>query len=1136
MTKRILSIIAAFMLTLYALPPPAQAADERWETFITVTNADTGEPAADVYVSHKTDAEFPLGHTTDQEGKIFAMLSEGKITLTLGGDQYTATEQTITVRATHLNEVAISVPPSRHKVKLPKIRTLDGRKVNGAKVLVQKTSQNPTNAWNDGDKALEADAESEQLLPNGEFTLTNSTYATTAVNAIYAVLTDSGAKYYADAQHTVLLQADALTIYVEESGDPMYRVKISREDETSTEYTATITLENIDATFGTFGLRYDPALFTFDPSTGITVNDELKLKFTPESMYGTDWSTENGYYVFVWQAGGDDATVFKTTGTAKTLATMKFTLRDASLAEDLTRTSFSVMPWHETKPAIAYEDNLTADGYDPLKYYSEYWRYCDEENEPESLTRGRLDKMKAYINGENTRGFYQASTNGSLGDRTNAYFYDIRTLIIYDYDLNENALVFHIIDADTGEDIEGATVRLYREHEAYLGLETSDYIGEATYDRDIAENTAYNYTVVKDGYWDVPETGYISEAPTITTEPYGGTRVTVPLQKKIYHVPEAADETIIVGGEAYGYNGRDYHFRIRPAPGCRITKYPTKATVSVGDETNIHLDVDPETELFTLSGEKLYQRALNTAEMADLGYGTDLPTPDEHGYRSYNIIVEFEDYAVEEIAYDVTAKTNAYGTVAYDPTDPYPDGLLAKTDKPHEKLIRTLKSTDTNGPNRRTGTFTFTANEGYKVEKVYINGLQIHTYDDADSFTYTFGEVDANNDITVLFYDGKNPSDDTVLTLVVGEYGFVTITEPDPENSITNTRRTYLNPDHDLVFTAEGMEGYELSSIEVDKDNTMYPETIYPDDPARYYRFEPPEKGTDKTIYVRFKNKLAENSPTLFVKSYVESGRGVIDPCGIQISGKGDTPSFTMTAQEEGDWHVKGVKVSPFNMEGGDTMYYSELKPQRVYIAEPLTEDTAIGAIFTEKGYILRGYVDLGQGSNITIAKPQSGATVTFTRTDERGNVIEGAAVYRVPTTRDRNNAVFTAELPPGTWRVSVSKSGYVRYDITNFTFTEPLSEKDITTFGEAEDGTVKKITPYIGSTRTGTSVSFIDLAAIMNTEREGVSEAERKAADVDDDGDVQIYDKIYALFNYGRRTTPQTYAEFLETTVDRPN
>ena len=89
-----------------------------------------------------------------------------------------------------------------------------------------------------------------------------------------------------------------------------------------------------------------------------------------------------------------------------------------------------------------------------------------------------------------------------------------------------------------------------------------------------------------------------------------------------------------------------------------------------------------------------------------------------------------------------------------------------------------------------------------------------------------------------------------------------------------------------------------------------------------------------------------------------------------------------------------------------------------------------------------------------------------------------------------------------------------------------------MTYFGSV-GGEVKKITPYIGSSHTGASVSLIDAATVKNGMRDGASAAAMEMADVDNDGKPNSHDMIYVLFNYGQRTVTEEYADFL--TSDYP-
>lgn len=273
-------------------------------------------------MSHIDEAEFPEGHLTDENGALYCLLPDGNQTLTVTLTGYDVLEQPVTIRKSHKNEINLYILPTRQTAKMPSIQTRGGKPVTEPRVTVERISAAATNAWNNGNKALEIEAGTQTELPRGEFKITNATYGTKVINEIYAVVTADSIKYYSDAAHTISLQPDTMMIYVDETGDPIYRATISREDETSTEYTADITLENINATYDTFGLKYDTNLFEFDPATGFELDSALKLKYTPESMYGDTWSNENGYFIFVWQASGDDDTEFKTEGTAKHVATL----------------------------------------------------------------------------------------------------------------------------------------------------------------------------------------------------------------------------------------------------------------------------------------------------------------------------------------------------------------------------------------------------------------------------------------------------------------------------------------------------------------------------------------------------------------------------------------------------------------------------------------------------------------------------------------------------------------------------------------------------------------------------------------------------------------------------------------------
>ena len=311
--------------------------------------------------------------------------------------------------------------------------------------------------------------------------------------------------------------------------DPTYRVTVTRGSPDSGTYTAHITLENLTAAYGTFGLKYDNTLFDFTPAD-VTIADGLTLKYTPEELTGTEWA-DSGYYIFVWQAGGYDETVLDASEAAKEIADFTFTLKPTASADDLTLESITVMPWQKTREAKAFASGLPPNSpiQDTDGYFSEYWRWTDEANDvPE---RGRLAREKATIHGIDKRGFYEAAVNAGLGDEDGelSYFYDVKTVVDYvNLDIKYSVLQFYVIDKETGEDIENAAVNVYRA-DSPLGEKQTDFMGEASYAADITESAEYSYTVIKDGYLPVPLTG--GTMPTVTTTAGESTLVTVELER-----------------------------------------------------------------------------------------------------------------------------------------------------------------------------------------------------------------------------------------------------------------------------------------------------------------------------------------------------------------------------------------------------------------------------------------------------------------------------------------------------------------------------------------------------------------------------------------------------------------------------
>ena len=1161
------------------LPVNVARSDESpWGMYITVKNADTGEVIPNATVTCDYDDEFPNGNLTaatgEHKGQVYAELSPGKRTLHVSATGFTdedgkTTEavknETVTILASDANAPVAELVPVRTEVTFPTVIDAETKeRIPSDLVSITKLSTNKTDAWNGKSDSYADSGAAAAYLPDGRYMFKNATYGYSTENTLFIKVENNTYAYYTDSECTVPVtdHENESKIEATKLTDPRYDLLVKKESDTT--YTATVSLSNVKATMGAFALRWDTDIFTLRDD-GININTaNVKGGIqTAEDIYAEDygkaWNKNDGYYAFEWFAGGlsDEGLELDAELTTKHIATFTFDI-DQTKTNLLTVDSFGIQLWDETKPARAYKANLAA-GEEDL--FDEYWREVDKDNNINSLKPYRLAASKSVVNGVETGGFFQARLSGDLSDEAGSHSQDIMTVLTYEPPIKNSVIRFHVYDKDTEDGIYDATVRLFDAPSVkmYESKET-DEVGRANFSVNTwgVSDTNFAYDVAKYGYWPLPLSGLLSDRPVITTETGKATNVEVPLEKKIYHKPvlshmnEQQLEIIRnadIGGEKYAYNNRDYHFRIKGAKGYRIVEYPTYALVTIGDKV-IEQRIDPDDSgLFTVPAEILNQAPFTYDELTTLkateGSGYEDwsgAQPDSDGYRSYNVVVQFDHFKVEEIEYIVEGSTNAGGTVTYDPSVPFADGRPAEVAENDYVRVRTQKEIkdQTTGTieqerNQKTGTFTFAANDGYVIERVYINGLQINTYNDTKGFTYSFGEVDMDNSIVVLFYDGNTPSTDKLLTLVVGDFGFADVDKPVEEkgdNGVMFSRRVYLNPQTNLEFSTHTIndEVYELYKVEKEtvSANQTVSERIDITQSAVGGSYSiASEEAKNVVVYVTFRNKSAETNitPTLFVKSYVYEGQGVMDPCGILIYNKYDSPEFTLKPDTDGSWLAKGVMLSPFEnldiTEENDT-----LSAENVFRYDSLTESIGVGAIFVEKGYKVQGLVDLGQASGLTTDAPRAGATVTFVRL-ENGAEKAKQVPYVTTTNAKRNNAVFNIDLPAGDWNVYVTKPGLATYKLTNYHLDKPADDDTITYFGGSQD---RVVVPYIGSTVNGKTISLQDAANVKSGWRDNVNAVVKNMANVDDDeAGVTYRDLVYVIKNYNKRQITQEYSDFAD-------
>ncbi|MBR0027143.1 MAG: hypothetical protein IJP58_00660, partial [Clostridia bacterium] len=197
------------------VPVLVYASDESpWSTYINVLDADTHQPIEGAYVSHTEDFEFPEGHLTNNEGRVYAQITAGTHTIKSQKARYYDTEEEVTVRAVNGNEFTLYMTPERTEFRLPKVCTSDGTPIEGARVTGLRTSAAETAAWNNGDKAFEADAYTTREFPAGSFTFSNATPGYTALNEVYAEVSADGTVKYYDG-HKNEISEDDFIIYVD---------------------------------------------------------------------------------------------------------------------------------------------------------------------------------------------------------------------------------------------------------------------------------------------------------------------------------------------------------------------------------------------------------------------------------------------------------------------------------------------------------------------------------------------------------------------------------------------------------------------------------------------------------------------------------------------------------------------------------------------------------------------------------------------------------------------------------------------------------------------------------------------------------------------------------------------------------
>lgn len=1071
---------------------------------ITVIDADKekGLPGATVKLEG-----VAIDGTTDADGKISTTKTSGPYTVEVSKTGYQTATGSVNVNSAG-GSTTIKITPERVTLNLPTVKDGNGDTVATPAVSIKKSQGSETKAWQnqtitDGSTTVAVPKDSTFEL---EFSMTGySSYK------LYAKTDGSTATLYKDEACTQAFTPGTDEVTIEKMGDPFYDVNIEPDssDATGKTYTATVTLNNIKAVYGTFGIRYDKDVFTLAADNGFTLANGLKL-YDPTNTNAVPQETTHkttdtvGYHAFSWAKSDDDAageagTVFDTTSEGKLVATYKFTLNEGMTEDNIDSDTFAVMPYDKTAAADTFISKIDKD--DPLQveetkwYMDQLWRYVDTEND-DPLGEGRLAREKASDDG-----FYQ------VHDENTGEMFDVMT--IFHFEAKETVLVFEAVD-DNHFAIEDVTIVVTGPDGEPITL-TTDSTGIVTMNVDTTSGpVTYNYTATRPGYWDIPSTEVIVEAntPPTTTIEY------ITMHEKVYHPTKLKDSTSTgaiesrpdvdhasLRGDAFAYNGRDYHFNIKPDPGYEFDQAAAGNVVAYvknvlsGEYEPHNVTYNANDDVYVLAGSEV------------VGTKLDSKNPDENGFKSDDIYIVVDPASITPSTktFKVEAFAGAHGTVTYEETPAIGSQTV-------DKSVTNKVTVSNIAAKESTNNFTFTATDsGYTIEKVIINGVVVNTYNGQTTLEYKFENITEDCSIAVMFTDGKTPSTESMITLVVAGKGKVDTSDPAPAVTDIRDKRSVFNFENggSVTFTATPDSG--VSGPVVEKKVNDGAATAVSATGSNYTVTSEP--GENVVVYVSF------GTSTVFVTAYVHEGQGTIAPVGELIYHKYDSPTFTMTAANT-KWKLTGVML-----DGTNEYSYPSQLATGTYQLQSLTEDTSIGAIFSATTYRVYGVIDFSEGKtplNTKALFSHTGAKIQFINELDPTNIITGH-----DSTDSRTDSKFEVSVPEGRWTLVVSKRGYLNYRLTGITITEDKPEIYLGSPDNTSE-TMKKITPLIGNTSGNGLVVALNDAGVISTGFRTTNAAIIKKGDVaDDDGRATVSDLAFVKANYGERQTRKTYADF---------
>ena len=932
--------------------------------------------------------------------------------------------------------------------------------------------------------------------------------------------------------------------------DPLYYV-VGTWNTGNTEMTVQVYLKNIAANYGTFGLRYDPNIFTLGD---FKLSDKVQIDGLTISSSGSGGTkldnpvTESGYHDFVWivsDAGGS-MDYLDTTEAPALIATYTMTVKkDVNLATAMHNEALYVMPYDKTSNDAIISGAYGGKNSSYTAFMTDYWRNATADVSGEGLLIA--DKASGG-------GFFRVFTN-KAGDPTESIAYDVRSQFVFeDYG---NVAVHVTAQNAAGNGVTGATVTLTAASGGAAKTGTTDANGETI----IAwpANTDLKVGITAPGY--LPFAG--KDPVDVSTGAVHAGPYTLITQEG-HPVVVKPGEMVTLSGESKAYNSVPYSFTLSPAPGYEWADgHPllTDLTITIADADTNNDDDGLVGDKTLESSEYTWNAVTNRYEItgaAIVGNAKDGETD------AGNLTVTVDNAALQPAGtsneadkYKVTATAGEGGIVHHEESGNDPASSFTGNDVTGT-IVETLgagmstSAVYTFTPNAATQDMQ-TAGTVYVIDKIFINGAAMTPSDTQrrEGFSYQFTGITGDQTITVTFgtmpEDGGDitPVGTVPVTVVVGEYGQVSVKNGDAEAvamtgaatadylvAAGKTLTIAVTPATGVAQPDGTTKNYQIDSVYVNGVlANVSGNSAWNSGTSTLTLSGLTEAGT---VVVTFRPEGSDKPIQAVVETSVVSGYGAIYATGTNVYTVGDTPSFVLNPKDS-SWEVAGLALTL--PEAGETV---TVKPEsNVYTAEPLKAGvTKLQASFAEKTFTVAMSVELNSGLGQTLKPGKTPVTISFTRT-AGGDPITLDPVYTKCTFSSL--ATATVQVPQGTWTVTVSKNGYLNYVITGFEVKEDgtvegtYANGGTVYFGQkTANGTAaaKPICPTVGDASwDGKLISALDAAQVANGMVSGASQARIERADFTEDATPTVTTDVemgLVKMYFGNTFTEISYSDFL--------